>query len=163
MKKILTIATVICTFVLFLTACTQQKTYEGEDEFGRTYGEIYDVDSQPTGVFDVPYEILDTSAMGKAMIAANCADYVEIEKTSDGYLLGFLCKSSMLGAVKMIGADGSYIDGSESERDGYQAFTFSVTREMLENKISLQCEVSAMNKTVEFSVKPDLDGAILAG
>lgn len=161
MKKILAIAAIVCVISVCFSACKSQKTYEGEDEYGRSYGGIYDVDSQETGVFNVPYGISDTSAVGKTMIAANCADYVVVEKKDGGYVFGFLCKESVLGSVKMLADDGSAVDGEESGRDGYRMFAFAVTRETLEGKIALRCEVTVMKKTVEFSVTPNLANAML--
>lgn len=163
MKKIFILTAAICLLVLCFAACTEKKTYEGEDEYGRRYGETYDVDSQKPGVFRLPYSISGTSAVGKAMIAANCADYVTLEVTDDGCLLGFLCKKAMLGAVKIIAGDGTVTDGEESERDGYQVFTFRVTRETLDGKIALSCEVTVMKKTVGFEITPDLTEAKLIG
>lgn len=164
MKKIFAVAVAVCVLAACLAACTTgQKTYEGKDAYGRNFGEIYEVDSAATGTFELPYAIADTSAIGKTMIAANCADYVIVEKTESGYRLGFLCKGDMLGSVRMTVGDGVYADAEKSEKDGYNAFTFDVAREALDAKISLQCEVTVMHKTVSFSIAPDMTKAKLAG
>lgn len=164
-KKIIVTVAVILVLVLagVLAACKEdRKTESGRDAYGRSYGEVYPIDSEATGVFSMPYSIGDTSAIGKTMISANCADYAEAEKTADGYKFTFLCKDGMLGGVKMVKEDGS-LSGVESQKDGYQRFTFDVTKEELQQKISLECVVKLMNKTVSFSVTVDLTQAKLVG
>lgn len=168
MKKItaILVAAVVALTALFaLAACGAEVTepvYEGTDKYGRTLGEIYDIDSEDTGIFRVPYEIGDTSSMGKTMISANCADYVTVEKTESGYTLTFYCDDGMLGGVELVRESGE-TQGKEASADGYQSFAFEIAREELDSKISLQCEVKLMNKVVGFSVTPDLSKAKLVG
>lgn len=166
MKKFATsvfVVIVAAAAVLALASCKdKEQEIKGTDDYGRVYGEVYAVDSQPSGAFNVPYSIEDTSAIGKTMISANCADYVAVERTQDGYKLTYLCKKGMIGEIKLVGEDGT-VSGIEGEKDGYQSFTFDVSEETLKNKIRLQCVVKIMNKTVGFSVVPDLENAKLVG
>lgn len=160
------IATLTIAIAIFaFAACNDNNggfVYEGTDVYGRTLGEIYDIDSEDTGVFSVPYEIGGTSAIGKTMISANCADYVTVEKTQSGYTLTFYCDDGMLGSVKVVRGSGK-TRGKRGAADGYQSFTFGMTREELDSEISLECEVKIMNKVVEFSLTCDLSKAKLVG
>lgn len=168
MKKI---STVIIAVLLALTALiafaackdkNKEPVYEGKDEYGRTFGEVYDMDSEETGTFRLPYEIGDTSSMGKTMISANCADYVTVEKKADAYVLIFYCKDGMLGGVKLVRESGT-VEGKEDGANGYQSFSFDVGKEELSGKIPLECKVKLMNKTVSFSITVDVNNAKLVG
>ena len=160
------IATLTIAIAVFaFTAYKDNKgevVYEGTVVYGRTLGVIYDIDSEDTGVLRVPDEIGHTSAIGKTMISANCADYVTVEKTQSGYTLTFYCDDGMLGSVKVVRKSGK-TQGKQGAADGYQSFTFGMTREELDSEISLECEVKIMNKVVEFSVTCDLSKAKLVG
>lgn len=167
MKKVAVLTAVVAismALIFALAACgkAEEDNFSGKDVYDRDLGGIYDIDSEETGVFRLPYEIGDTSVMGKTMISSNCADYVQVEKTAQGYRLTYYCKEGMLGAVKIITAGGE-ISGTESEDGSYQGFTFEVSKEDLESKINLSCVVTVMNKTVEYSIKPDLTKAKLVG
>lgn len=166
MKKTITFiiaAITVCALVFSLAACgEEEQVYSGKDAYGRSYGEIYDINSEETGLFRVPYEIGDTSAIGKSMISSNCADYVEVKKDADKYEFTYFCKKGMQGEVAVV-SDDLTVKGTAGEKDGYQSFTFDFTQQELENKIALQCEVTVMNKTVNFSVTLDLKQAKLVG
>lgn len=166
MKKVVfavvLIIAALVSLALFAACKDEEPVYDGVDEYGRTLGEVYDVDSEETGKFRLPYEIGDTSSMGKTMISAYCADYVGVEKTSDGYVLTFYCDDGMLGNVRLV-RDTVGVAGKEEVADGYQSFSFEVEKEELGSKIFLECEVKLMNKTVGFSITPDLDNSKLVG
>lgn len=143
-KKFLAAAAFIIVIVMFVfafTACKEEENVvSGEDAYGRVFGEIYDVDSQPEGIFRLPYTIGDTSFIGQTMISANCADYVILRKSEDGYKLTYLCKKGALSAVRKAG-DGKYEEGVVSEEGDMQGFTFAIERDELKQKIMLQCVV----------------------
>lgn len=163
MKKVLIAVLTVIVCAAVLTACGEDKTeYTGQDEYGRYFGEIYDVDSQESGVFELPYEIGGTSAMGESMIGANCADYVRISKEGNDYEFTFLCKNGMLGSVEMAQEEG-YIKGKESDEGDLQGYTFAISRDGIGQSVGLRCVVRLMNKTVEFTVKADLQKARLVG
>lgn len=168
MKRAVTVITVfliavVSAFALFGCADkSKEPDYEGNDVYGRKYGEIYDVDSESTGVFRIPYTTGDTSTMGKTMISAYCADHVTVEKKENTYFLTFYCNGSMLGSVVTV-KDGDKTEGIQGEKDGYQSFAFELTQEDINAKISLECEVKPMNKTVGFSITLKLDEAKLVG
>lgn len=166
MKKYVIAITVITVVVIAFTLAScggnQTPVPEGQDVYGRTLGEIYDIDSQPSGEFRAAYEIGDTSFMGQTMISANCADYVLIKKSGDGYALTCLFKKGVLSAVgKLTGDD--FEEGVVSEEGDWQAVTFDVQRAELDEKIVLRCTVKAMNRTVNYSVKLDMKNTILVG
>lgn len=167
MKKLLTAAVaVIFTLISLasLAACKDEnkQILSGTDEYGRTLGEVYDIDSEETGAFRLSYATGDTSTIGKTMISSNCAEYVKVEKTSDGYFLTFYCKSGMLGKVALVRESGK-TQGTQGEEDGYQSYSFAVAKEELGAKIALECEVKLMNKTVAFSITVDQNSAVLVG
>lgn len=164
MKKAAAFITAVLAIALFaLVGCAQErKVYEGKDAYGRTLGEKYAVDSEETGVYEVPYEIGDTSVMGKAMISKYCADYTVVERSESGYTLTYLCKKDALRDVVIVRGD-ERIKAESGERDGYAAFAFDVSYEELGEKITLECVVALMNRTVSYSVSLSLQDAVLAG
>lgn len=168
MKKSSTVIIVVVSAIISLlafAACKdkdKEPVYDGTDEYGRTFGEIYDIDSEETGTFRLPYEIGDTSSMGKTMISANCADYVTVEKTGSAYILTFYCNDGMLGGVRLVRESGA-VAGKEDGANGYQSFSFDIGKEELSGRISLECEVKIMNKTVSFSITADVNNAKLVG
>lgn len=160
---IVIVAISVIALVFSLAACVKDETvYDGKDAYGRSFGEIYEIGSEETGIFRIPYVIEDTSAVGKSMISSNCADYVEVKKDAEKYEFTYLCKKGMLGKVSLVREDGD-VNATEGEKDGYQSFTFDLTEDELRNKIALKCVVTLMKKTVNFSVRPDLTQAKLVG
>ena len=162
-KTIVLIATVFAVAAIALVGCGQdRKVRDGEDIYGRTFGEKYAIDSEETGIYEVPYEIDDTSFMGKAMISKYCADYTVVERSESGYTLTYLCKKGALRDVVIVRGD-ERIKAESGERDGYAAFAFDVSYEELGEKITLECVVALMNRTVSYSVSLSLQDAVLAG
>lgn len=159
----LVIIAMIAVSVFALVSCKEdEEVFDGKDEYGRSFGEIYDIDSESTGVFRLPYQIGDTSTMGQMMIEQYCADYAEIEKTQSGYKLTFYCDDGMLDNVSMT-TDGTSVSGTQKSADDYQGFTFEVEKQDLESKITLSCVVKLMNRAVSFSIAVDLTQAKLVG
>ena len=66
---------------VFVAACGGQKTTDPVEQTETGWQEVAE------GTFRMPYEIVDTSAIGKLMIGANCADYVEIRKSQGAFTL----------------------------------------------------------------------------
>lgn len=168
MKKRFTAVAVymILTFVaVAVFACGDSDKSEiraGVDEYGRNFGEIYALDSEQTGVFRVPYEISDTSSVGKAMISKYCAEYAEVEKRADVYVMTYFCEGKSLGSVG-IKTDDGIVQGTEIKQSGYTGYSFELTEDAVCEKIPLVCVEKLMNRTVEFSITLDTASAVLAG
>lgn len=165
-KKIFAVVILTICIALFAVACNNNAQEgnipDGQDAYGREYGQIYNIDEYDTGTYQLKYEIQDTSVMGKTMIGANCKDYVGVSKQNDKFTLTFYAKDSMLSDVKA-DIDGSIIDGQLLSQDGWGAYSFEIQREQLNSKIKLSCRVDIMNKNVEFSIVVDTASAVLVG
>lgn len=134
----------------------------GADIFGRTYGETYDIDDHDSGEYRLSYTIEDTSAMGKTMISNYCADHVLLQVADGEYFLTFYCKSDMLSDVTL-GSDENKTEGESSVSDGSYGYKFAIERDTLDDKIAMSCTVRMMGRTVSFSIRLDLDKAVLVG
>lgn len=161
-KIISGIAIFICAMMLcgILASCQGDKdnTPSGEDAYGRVYGQIYDIDDQPSGTYKLTYSIEDTSTMGKTMIAMYCLDYVNIIVDNGKYQLVFYCTGNMLSDVKL-----SDKEAKASETEDGMAYTFEIDRQMLDDKMAMSCYVTVMKKQVSFSIKAHVDNAVLVG
>lgn len=166
-KFVMTVISVLIITVVAIAfaSCNsaQPPVKEGQDGYGRTLGNVYDIDSAPTGVFRIGYKIEDTSVMGKTMISANCRDYIELDVNNGRYTVTYLCKQGMLSQVSV------KIDGAEREvkqgdtKDGYTPYSFEVSKEELGSKMQMTCIVDIMKKQVSYSVIPDIHSAKLVG
>lgn len=156
---------VILSLVAMFSACgkdDEESVKSGEDSFGRTYGEIYDIDEYPSGIYKVAYDIEDTSAMGKAMIRQYCEDYIVVIVDDGNYSLAFYCSSNMLDKVRL-GKEGALTDGKVVTENDKQGYEFVIQRETLDDKMAMSCEVKLMGREVNFSIRADLSTAQLVG
>ncbi|MDE6211435.1 MAG: hypothetical protein K2G42_05640 [Clostridia bacterium] len=162
-KKIfigLSIFCIMCAVITAFVGCDNSGlgSESGQDKFGRTYGEIYDIDDYTSGIYAIEYEIGDTSAMGKSMIGSNCYEKIKLAISDGEYTLTFYCKNTAFSDVKLNGELGQRVE--ESGMYGYQ---FKIDRENLDTSLAMTGKVSLMNKDVAFSIKVDLSKSALIG
>lgn len=134
----------------------------GKDEYGREYGEVYSIDEYESGIYRLPYGTEDTSEIGKSMIKQYCLEYVLLEIDDGECVLTFYCKSNALTDVK-ISVDGEMLSGESADDGENYGYAFAIDRSALDDKIGMECTVKLMNKTVTFSIRVDLEQAVLVG
>ncbi len=163
-NKIITGAVIFCLLVTLLVvfvACDNPGglgSQSGSDKYGREFGSICDIDGEETGIYEIDYEIDDTSTMGKTMIGNYCYNKVKLAVSAEGMTLTFYCKNNAFSNVKLDSKVGESIE--ESDMYGY---TFEITREALNNKLAMTGYVSLMKRDVAFSINVDLSNAKLIG
>ncbi|MDE6473984.1 MAG: hypothetical protein K2L70_02690 [Clostridia bacterium] len=162
-KKILisvAILSIMCIVFAVLTACNDSglDRESGQDKFGRNYGEVYNIDEYQSGVYAIPYEIGDTSAMGKSMIGSYCYDKIKLAVTDGEYTLTFYCKNTSFSDVKINGELGQSI-----EESGMFGYKFQISRDDLDGSLAMTGKVALMNRDVAFSIKVDLSKCALIG
>lgn len=168
-KKKLAVNITVC-LILFASIClfaacgndSDENLKSGKDEYGREYGKIYGIDEYATGEYRLPYSIEDTSAVGKSMIEQYCVNYMLLKVGGGTYSLTFYCKSNALNSVKL-GQEGNLSEGQSVQEDDKYGYVFEIDRQMLNDKMSMACTVKLMNREVNFSVRADLDKAVLVG
>lgn len=136
---------------VFVAACGGQKATDPVEQTEAGWQEAAE------GTFRMPYEIVDTSAIGKLMIGANCADYVEIRKSQGTYTLVYFCKPGILGSIEILQDDKTFAGSATAEGD-FEGYAFRTDQATIENKIRLRCVVVPMDKTVEFAIVIDTAG-----
>ena len=163
-NKIIIGAVIFCLLVTLLAvivACDNSGglgSQSGSDKYGREFGSICDIDGEESGIYEIDYEIDDTSAMGKTMIGNYCYNKVKLAVSAEGMALTFYCKNNTFSNVKLDSRAGKSIE--ESDMYGY---TFEITREDLNNKLAMTGYVSLMKRDVAFSINVDLSNAKLIG
>lgn len=156
---------VIIGIVAMFAACEDKSTEtikSGVDSFGRTYGQIYDIDEYKSGTYSIVYEIEDTSTIGKSMISKYCEDYVIVNIDEGICILTFYCSGDMLGNVKL-GKDDILIEGQSMIDGDKYGYRFDIQRDMLDDKMAMSTKVKLMGKEVKFSIRVDLTKAVLVG
>lgn len=157
---------ILVAVVCLIAACGNDGISDGvktgEDEYGRVYGEIYSVDEYESGIYRIPYEIEDTSEIGKSMISQYCLEYVSLDVDGGQYVLTFYCKSNMLNDVKL-SVGGEMQTGESADNGENYGYAFEIDRSALDDKMGMECTVKLMNKTVAFSIRADLSQAVLVG
>ena len=151
--------------VAMFAACEDKSTEtikSGVDSFGRTYGQIYDIDEYKSGTYSIVYEIEDTSTMGKSMISKYCEDYVIVNIDEGICTLTFYCSGNMLDNVKL-GKDDIFIEGQSMIEGDKYGYKFDIQRDMLDDKMAMSTKVKLMGKEVKFSIRVDLTKAVLVG
>lgn len=157
-KAIVIALSIILIILAIFAACSERETSvdTGTDPLGREYGSVYNIDDYASGNYRVTYEIGGTSDMGKWMIQKNCEDYIGLAVTEVGHTLYFYCKGDLLQDVTL--------DGQLSQvrtKDGNQVHSFAIERAMLDQEMEMQCMVKIMHKQVKFTIRVDLNTAIL--
>ena len=116
-KKFVVIFAVIAVIgVMFaLAACKDggEETFEGSDDMGREYGQVYALTQESAdGWFRVPAESFSESTMGKFMVDNTRKDYVTVIRSGEDYSLIYHATSDDMNNVRLV------IDGQDVARKG---------------------------------------------
>lgn len=168
-KRIFAIISVImCVVTLSIlgVSCTNKEReakIQGEDAYGRVFGNEYDIDSKPTGVFRMPFEIGDISSVIKGFIKSYSKNYIQLEVCEDEYVLTFFCKSVPMSETCLTVGDYK-TEGVKGEgENGYISYSFTIKKEFIDQKMFMSCKVDMLNKYFSYSIKADKDSAWLVG
>ena len=158
---------VILALSIVLIGCDKKDDYivpNGLDEYGREYGQIYDIDKYESGIYHLSYDLLGLSSFVESMIRNNCADYVEVEVNKNGeYYYTFYSIGEKLTDVSIKITD-TTLEGEIVKENNKVGYEFKLNREQLDNTITIYCKVSAMfGKSVDFDMKIHIDKAKLVG
>ena len=166
-KKIVVIFAVIAVIgVMFaLAACKDggEETFEGSDDAGREYGQVYALTQESAdGWFRVPAESFSESTMGKFMVDNTRKDYVTVIKSGEDYSLIYHATSDDMNNVRLV-IDGADMSAEASTVGEIYNYAFKGLKwENISGEISVKVYVATMMKRdTNFTIKLDMTQAML--
>ena len=167
-KKFVVIFAVIAVIgIMFaLAACKDggdEKTFEGSDDTGREYGQVYALTQESAdGWFRVPAESFSESTMGKFMVDNTRKDYVTVIKSGEDYSLIYHATSDDMNNVRLV-TDGQDVAAQADTTGTVYNYRFdNLTWEDISGEISVKVYVATMMKRdTQFTIQLDFTRATL--
>ena len=166
-KKFVVIFAVIAVIgVMFaLAACKDgdEKTFEGSDDAGREYGQVYALTQESAdGWFRVTAESFSESTMGKFMVDNTRKEYLTVIKSGENYSLIYHATSDDMNNVRLV-IDGQDVAAQADTTGTVYNYRFdNLTWEDISGEISVKVYVATMMKRdTQFTIQLDFTQATL--
>lgn len=158
------VAALLSVMAVF-AACknSDPETFDGADEDGRTYGEVYELnEATADGWYRVPAESFSGSTMGKMMVDNTRKDYVTVIKSGDVYSLIYHATSGDMNNTRLV-YDGEEMQAQMTLTGEVYNYRFdNLTWEDISGEIAVRVYVATMMKRdTNFTIQLDFAQAVL--
>lgn len=157
------IAVIGVTFALAACKDGGKETFEGSDDAGREYGQVYALTQESAdGWFRVPAESFSESTMGKFMVDNTRKEYMTVIKSGEDYSLIYHATSDDMNNVRLV-IDGQDVAAQADTTGTVYNYRFdNLTWEDISGEISVKVYVATMMKRdTQFTIQLDFTQATL--